>query len=80
MAGGGRKGERRVEQGGHVESTGGRLLAFVRDPPQVEVGRRPLGGGGGGVQGGGASREGRLGGGGGPGGALWGGGVVTRLG
>ena len=27
---------------------GGRLLAFIRDPPPVEVGRRPPGGGGGG--------------------------------
>ena len=42
------------------ESRGGRLLAFVRNPPppSVEVGQRPLGGGGGG-----GSREDRLGGG-----------------
>ena len=42
-----------------LAARGGRLLPFVRDPPpQVEVGRRPLGGGGL-IRGGG--REGRLG-------------------
>ena len=67
-------------------SRGGRPLAFRRDsPPQVEVGRRPLGGGGGGGggghwrrgsgrgDGGGGRSGGSVGGGGGPGGAIWGG-------
>ena len=63
---------------------GGRPLGSGRQlPPQLTVGRRPLGGGGGGVQGGatGGAREGRLGGGGsrrgdrgGPGGSVGGGG------
>ena len=64
---------------------GGRPLGSGRQlPPQLTVGRRPLGGGGGGgrgggigggglggAMGGGGLREGRLGGGG-PGGAIWG--------
>ena len=41
------------------QSRVGRLLAFRRDPPPVEVGQRPLGGGGGGF-GGGALGGGRL--------------------
>ena len=54
----------------HVYHGGGRLLAFVRDPPplSVEVGQRPQGGGGGiggrvrgGAGGGGGGREGRWG-------------------
>ena len=54
---------------------GGRPLGFGRQlPPQLTVGRRPVGGGGGGGHGRGGSGRGDWGGG--PGGAIWGVGVL----